>query len=103
MVNLFYSKPALNDLKNIHDYIAADSKNAAKRFIHRLKERVKILKKYPELGREIYPDKFNNLRQVLYQSYRIIYQITDNRIIIITIHHQSRLPENIAALKDLGL
>jgi toxin ParE1/3/4 len=51
MVKLSYSKPALDDLKNIHDYISADSKAAAKRFVSLLKERIKILKKYPELGK----------------------------------------------------
>ena len=101
MVKLFYTKPGLEDLKNIHDYIATDSSKAAKRFTSALKEKIKILKNYPELGRSIYPDKFDNLRQVLYKSYRIIYQLKDETILIITIHHQSRLPENIPSLQNL--
>jgi addiction module RelE/StbE family toxin len=101
MVKLFYTKPALQDLKNINDYIAADSVKAAKRFISAIKEKLKILKQYPEIGKPIYPDKFNNLRQVLYKSYRIIYQLKDNKVVIITIHHQSRLPENIPSLISL--
>ena len=87
MVKLFYTKPALEDLKNIYDYIAPDSPKAAKRFTSALKEKIKILKNYPKLGRPIYPDKFENLRQVLYKSYRIIYQLKDDTVFIITIHH----------------
>ena len=41
MVKLFYTNPALEDLKNIHDYIAADSPKAAKRFTSALKEKNK--------------------------------------------------------------
>ena len=100
MVKLIYTKPSLVDLKNIHDYIAADSKVNAKRFIIRIKERLKILKKYPEIGMPIYPGKFKDLRQVLFQSYRIIYQFSNDQVTIITIHHQSRLLENIISLKD---
>ena len=100
MVKLFYSKPALEDLKNIHDYIALDSKNAAKRFIFLLKERIKILKNQPLIGKEIYPDKYGNLRQLLYRSYRIIYLLENDILTIISIHHQSRLLENIPSLKD---
>jgi len=65
MVKLYYTKPALNDLKAIHQFIASDSKASAKRFISLLKEKIKILKTYPQIGRVIYPNKFNNLRQVL--------------------------------------
>jgi addiction module RelE/StbE family toxin len=101
MVKLFYTKPALEDFKNIHTYISRDSPKAAKRFISVLKEKIKILKQHPEIGRAIYPDKFDNLRQVLYKSYRIIYQTNNDRILIITIHHQYRLPENVPALQNL--
>ncbi|SFQ09117.1 type II toxin-antitoxin system RelE/ParE family toxin [Parafilimonas terrae] len=101
MVNLFYTRPALNDLKNIYSFIAIDSPTAAKRFIATLKEKIKVLKQYPEIGKPIYTDKFDNLRQILYKSYRIIYHFKNDSIFIITIHHQSRLPENIPSLQHL--
>jgi toxin ParE1/3/4 len=99
MVKLQYSKPALADLRAIYLYISNDSPANAKRFILKLKDRIKILKFYPETGREVFPDKFSSLRQVLHKSYRIIYLYENETLTIITVHHQSRLIENMAAIK----
>lgn len=99
MVKLQYSKPAVADLRSIFLYISNDSPANAKRFVRQLKERIKIPKSYPEIGREIFPGKFQNLRQVLHKSYRIIYQYEYFVVTIIIIHHQARLIENVAAIK----
>ena|SRR2546423_9042997 len=99
MVKLQYSKPALADLRAIYLYVSNDSPANAKRFVRKLKDRVKILKKYPEIGREIFPDKFPRLRQVLHKSYRIIYQYENNIVTVVTVHHQSLLIENVAAIR----
>jgi toxin ParE1/3/4 len=95
-----YTKPALQDLKNIHDYIANDSAVNAKRFIQAIKDHVTILNKYPEIGSQIFTNRYNNLRQLLHKSYRIIYYYENDIVTIITIHHQSRLIENIKVVKD---
>jgi plasmid stabilization system protein ParE len=73
VVRLQYSKPALEDLRAIHHYISADSPAIAGRFVRVLKERIKVLKKHPEIGKRIFPERFSNLRQVLHKAYRIIY------------------------------
>jgi toxin ParE1/3/4 len=99
MVKLQYAKPALDDLRAIYLYISADSIVIAGRFTRALKDRIKVLKKHPEIGKEIFPDKFPGLRQVLHKAYRIIYLYEDNTVTIITIHHQSRLIENISSIK----
>jgi toxin ParE1/3/4 len=99
MVEIKYAQPALFDLKSIYEYISLDSKLRAKHFIVELRESVKTLKKYPDYGRVIYPEKFNNIRQLLYKSYPIVYQYSHPVIYILTIHHQSRLIENIPILK----
>ena len=99
MVKLQYSKPALTDLHNIFLYISNDSVRNAKRFIHALKERIKILKAYPEIGKPVFPQRFPYIRQVLHKSYRIIYSYQTNSVIILAITHQSRLIENIDEIK----
>ena len=100
MVALKYSGPSLKDLEAIKNFIAADSVASANRFIRIIRIRITILKKYPEIGKPVFPEKYNNLRQLLYGSYRIIYQYSGSQIIIITVHHQSRLAENIPYIKD---
>jgi toxin ParE1/3/4 len=69
MVKITYSKSAVADLSAIYQFIALDSPVAAKRFITLIRERIQILKTQPEIGRIVYPDKYKNLRQLLYQSY----------------------------------
>lgn len=100
MVKLQYAKRAIKDLKNIYSFIALDSIFYAKNFIIYLRQRVAILKSHPEFGRPFYKNKYDDLRQVTYKSYRIVYHYQQNLITIITIHHQSKLPENIIELKS---
>lgn len=99
MVKLQYSKPAVADLKAIHQFISNDSPANAKQFVRQLKNRIKKLKTWPEMGRKIFPEKFPDLRQVLYKSYRVIYLYENSVVTIITIHHQARLIENVSELK----
>ena len=99
MVKLQYSKPALIDLNNVFLYISNDSVQNARRFVHGLKERIKILKLHPELGKTLFPQRFPYVRQVLHKSYRIVYMFHDDTVTILAITHQARLIENIAAIK----
>ena len=99
MVKLQFTLQTQSDLRNIHEYIALDSPANAKRFVKELKTRLEILKKYPEMGHLVLPERFKNLRQLLHKSYRIVYHSSDDIVTIITIHHQSRLIENISVIK----
>jgi len=102
-VKLEYTWSAVEDLKNIHKYISLDSSAAASRYVRLLKDRIKILKSHPEIGKPIHTQRFEHLRQLLYQSYRIIYEFRDNKVIIIAIQHQSRLPGNLPSLEDIKI
>ena len=100
MVELLYTRPALQDLKNIFTYIANDSKLNARRFANAINEHIKTLKDHPEKGRPIFPQKFPDVREVLYKSYRIIYSFDGKQILILVITHQSRLITNIDSIKQ---
>ena len=100
MVKLQYSKPAITDLHNIFLYISNDSVINARRFAHALRERIKILKVHPEMGKPVFPQRFPNVKQVLYKSYRIIYKYKNEVVTILVITHQERLIENIEAIKQ---
>ncbi len=99
MVRLKFTLQTQTDLRNIHEYIALDSPTNAKRFVKEFKSRSEVLKKYPEMGHLVLPDKFKNLRQLLHKSYRIVYHFSNDVVTIISIHHQSRLIENISSVK----
>lgn len=91
---------ARKDLKSIKEYIQKDSLHYAEKLIAHLYERADVLQEYPEIGIPVLPEKFKYLRKILYQSYRIIYHFSGGEITIITVHHQSRLIENVQAIKE---
>ena len=90
MVKLEYSIPARNDLKSIYNFIAFDSGYYAKTFIKEVRDRIKVLKTYPEEGRIIYPTRHKELRQILFKNYCILYVYNNDLVSIVSIHHQSR-------------
>jgi toxin ParE1/3/4 len=99
VVKLAYTKPAIADLHNIFVYISNDSIINARHFVTEIKSRIKTLKSDPEKGRPLFPERYPSIRQVLYKSYRIIYQFDGTTILVLVITHQSRLLINVEAIK----
>ena len=76
-----WSEPALADLDAIHDYIARDSPIYAGRFVTRIVRATEPLADFPELGRRVLEEpEQENLRELVVQSYRVIYRIETERI-----------------------
>lgn len=87
---VIWSFPAKEDLKIIHDYIAKDSKVYAKKVVERIVETTEKLNEFPKIGRMVPEIDSHNVRELLIYSYRIIYEIAQNRIEILTIVHSKR-------------
>lgn len=51
MVRIEWNERALEDLNEIHDYIARDSKNYANLFVKKIYEIVQKLREFPNIGR----------------------------------------------------
>lgn len=91
MAELIWSERAIRDLDSIGEYIAMDSEYAAKKFIKELIKKANILSIHPGKGRPI-PEKIpSNYRQILHKSYRVIYRIEKETVIISSVYHQKRL------------
>lgn len=86
-----WSQRSIADLQALHDYIAHDSRLYAERFVAKLVRATEPLADYPELGRRVpeEPDQ-PNVRELVVQSYRIIYRVEAERILIATVVHGSR-------------
>lgn len=92
MVSINWTYQAADDLKNISDFIAVDSHKFSKIHIKRIKERVNILKNFPLSGRIVPEVKNENIRELIFGNYRIIYRfISDERVDILTVFHSSRI------------
>ncbi len=85
-----WTEPALLDLESIRDYIKRDSKYYATRFVERIIEAVENLEKFPEMGRSVPEVEQENIREVLFYNYRIMYRVETKRILILTIIHEAR-------------
>lgn len=85
-----WSEPAMLDMAALRNYIAEDSPTRAKLFIQRLFEHVGHLESYPELGRKVPETDSPDIRELVFQGYRIIYRLTSQRIDILTVLHGSR-------------
>jgi toxin ParE1/3/4 len=84
-----WSEPAVADLVAIHNYIARDSPYYARRFVERLIAAAEPLASFPQLGRTV-PEGDGRHRELLVRSYRIIYRVEGEEILIVTVVHGSR-------------
>lgn len=78
-----WSKPAQRDLKQIHDYIAKDSKHYAKKVVQTIVENTEKLEDYPEIDDA-------TVRELFVYSYRLIYEISPDGIEILAVIHGKR-------------
>ncbi len=85
-----WTEPALLDLESIRDYIKRDSEYYAARFVERIIEAVESLERLPEIGRTVPETDDENIRELLFHNYRIIYRFEKERILILTIIHGAR-------------
>lgn len=85
-----WTEPALLDLESIRDYIRKDSEHYATRFVERIIETVEILQKFPEVGRSVPEAEEENIRELLFHNYRIIYRVETGRILVLIVIHGVR-------------
>jgi len=84
------SLQAADDLEDISLYIGKDSPFYAKEVIKNILQSIKVLEKFPKIGRMV-PERQNpNIREIIYRGYRIIYQISGEIVEIITVIHGSK-------------
>lgn len=81
-------KIAQQELLQIKWYIERDSKFYANKTVDEINKRIQNLLLFPEMGRVT--DRDENIRQIIYKSYKILYTIDSNYIYILHIIHHSR-------------
>ena len=86
-----WSPEALEDIESIAKYIERDSAFYAKAVVTKIISSVKNIKSFSLTGRVVPELEQENIREIFVFSYRIIYQISDNSILIIAVIHGHRL------------
>jgi toxin ParE1/3/4 len=80
------------DLKAIHDYIAKDSRQHAKRVASEIRRKADALAEPPHVGRKVPELNDPQLREISAYSWRIIYHLRDGKVFIVTLIHKRRKP-----------
>jgi toxin ParE1/3/4 len=90
-VKLLYTRPALDDLKEIANYLDPRSPQGARQVRHRIKTLIEQLPHQPFLGKRTEDPTIRRLITTPY-PYLVFYEITAGSIIIHAIRHGARDP-----------
>ena len=92
MPKIIWSELALSDIKSIHHYIARDAINRASLFIERLIEATDQLESCPHRGRIIEEIGREECRELIYASYRIMYEVKGDDGFEVLASHAGNVP-----------
>ncbi|GAB3945345.1 type II toxin-antitoxin system RelE/ParE family toxin [Spirosoma harenae] len=91
MVSITFTNRAVGDLDAIGEYHAHYSPTYANYLQDSIIAKVDLLRYQPEMGRKVPEFDLPNLRELIHQSYRIVYKLVGpTQIDVITIQHSSR-------------
>ena len=88
---LVWSPEAIEDIQSIAFYIERDSLWYAKAVASQIVETTETIPNYPELGRVVPEIGDNAIRERFVYSYRIIYRVEPDRVLVAAVIHGSRL------------
>ena len=91
MARLIWAPQAAEDFTAICTFIARDSEGYACEFAARVIGAVEMLEEFPELGRHVPEFTDPSLRELLHGHDRIIYEVGDDAVHILAVHHGARL------------
>jgi len=95
VAQLVWSPSALVDLADICSYIGRDSEYYARLFAQRVVAAVEMLVQFPEAGRIVPEFGLRDLRELLFQKYRIVYRVKQDEVQIVAVVHGARLLSDI--------
>ncbi|MCL4515478.1 MAG: type II toxin-antitoxin system RelE/ParE family toxin [Firmicutes bacterium] len=91
MAVIRWSLRAVGDLESICDYIAKDSEHYARVFAQKVMEIVESLADLPLSGRVVPEYNTKELRERIFQNYRIVYRVSSSGMIeIVSICHGAK-------------
>ena len=86
-----WSHRARADIRELKAYIAKDSPYYARRFVDRIIASVEKLAEFPKIGRGVpEAEGRDDVRELIYQGYRIIYLTQPDRVYLVTVMHGSQ-------------
>ncbi|HMZ34770.1 MAG TPA: type II toxin-antitoxin system RelE/ParE family toxin [Chitinophagales bacterium] len=91
MVRIKWLKSAKDDLKEIYDYVAFDSKRYARLQVEKIRDKTEILRTQIKAGKINEEINQESVREIIEGNYRIIYRIiAKDEVHILMVHHGAR-------------
>ncbi|NOX88758.1 MAG: type II toxin-antitoxin system RelE/ParE family toxin [Calditrichaeota bacterium] len=92
---IVWSPEAIEDLRSIAEYIQRDSEFYARAVVTKILDVSRSIKSFPLIGRVVPEFGNENIRERFIYSYRLVYQIKKQRILIVAVIHERRLFETV--------
>ena len=93
-IPIWWSRRARRDVRKTGDFIARDKPEAAARWVHRIVGAVGRLALFPGSGRTVPEIGRDDVREIIFDGYRIVYQIHKDTITVLTVFEgHMRLPK----------
>jgi len=86
-MKIIWSPLAIDRATEISEYIARDNPLAATTWVETIFDKVQILKSSPESCRIVPEIQREDIRELIYGNYRIIYRVEKEKISILTVRH----------------
>lgn len=90
---------AVERASEIAEHISLDNPTAASKWVEGLFKSVGRIARFPKQGRIVPEVGRSDIRELLYENYRIIYRIESKRVSILTVRHGRRLIDKKELLK----
>jgi len=91
MAKLIWSPKAASDMGDICEYISRDSEYYAKLFAQKVMLLAETIAKFPMTGRVVPEYNREDIRERIFQRYRIVYRLKHGKVEIAAIVHGARL------------
>jgi toxin ParE1/3/4 len=91
LTRVIWTRQALDDIEAIRDFIARDSVAYADHLVRRVLTAADRLEQFPMSGRVVPERGLETLREIIHERYRLVYRITDEQVVVITVFHGTRL------------
>jgi toxin ParE1/3/4 len=93
-VRVLWTNTAVAQLEAIHSYITQTSPEYAQRIVDQLTRRSLQIATFPLSGRKVPEYELNEIRELIEGSYRIIYLVDPDQIVVLAvIHHSREIPQ----------
>ena len=90
-MRLYWTDNAIKDLQHIRRYIAANSPKNSIKWVKRLRARAKEALLMPQAGRIVPEFQRDDIREVIEGAYRIVYQVFEDHLVVLTVFEGHRL------------